>query len=76
MSAKKFKVRGIEVSLWEKSFRVEGMHTVFFPPHITEETVTELIEAVYAAVEEQAIRIGNRKVVENISAKVETLLGK
>ena len=75
MAAKKFKVKGIEVELWKTSFRLPGMHQVFWPTHVTEETVTEFVEAVYEAVKTQAAVEGKRKVVDDVTARVKELIG-
>lgn len=47
-------VNGIVIQLWDKSFKVEGMSQVYFPPNITQETVVELVTAVYDQVRAKA----------------------
>ncbi len=75
MASKKVKVKGIEVELWKASFRLPGMHRVFFPTYVSEETVTEFIEAVYSAVEKQAIESGKKKLIASVAAEAEKILG-
>lgn len=47
-------VNGIVIQLWDKSFKVEGMSQVYSPPNITQETVVELVTAVYDQVRAKA----------------------
>jgi len=75
MPSKKLKVKGIEVELWKASFRLPGMHQVFFPTHVSEDTVKEFIEAVYSAVEKQAIETGKKKLIASMAAEAERILG-
>ena len=74
MASRKIEVRGIEVSLWKATFQLPGMKQVFWPGSITEETVKELITAIYDAVENQAIESGKRKLVASVAAKTRALL--
>lgn len=67
MAAEKtFKVRGIEVKMWKASFKLDGMSSVLWPTHITEETAKQLIESIYESIEKKAIESANRKVAENV----------
>jgi len=66
MAERTFKVKGIEVQMWKTSFKIDGMVNVFWPTHITDNDVRELVAAVYDAVEKKAIESANRKVAENV----------
>lgn len=65
MSSTKFKVAGLEVEMWETSFRVEGMPFVVRVGHdMTRAMVQDLVGAVYMAVKDRAIEDGRKALAE------------
>jgi len=66
-------VEGLEVTMWEQSFKVEGMaKTVFVGKHMTQQAVIALVQAVMEHVKEKA----EQQVAQKIADKVKAFLQK
>lgn len=66
MADRTFKIRGIEVEVWKTSFRIEGMSQVWWPTHVSDETIKDFITALYDQIEAKTIKSANRKVAEKV----------
>ena len=66
MADRTFKIRGIEVEVWKTSFRINGMTQIWWPTHISDDTIKEFITALYDQIEAKAIKSANRKVAEKV----------
>ena len=60
-----FKIKGIEVEMWETSFRVDGMaDVVYIGHHCTQAHVSALVESIYNAVHRKAVKAGKIAVAD------------
>lgn len=75
MSAKKWKVHGIQVEMWETSFSVEGMSSVIhIGHHTTKEHVDQLVNCLFCAIREKAVTAGKIKLADKARAFVMDVL--
>lgn len=71
MAGKKWKVHGIEVEMWETSFRVDGMSSVIhIGKHTTKEHVDQLVSCLFCAIREKAVTAGKIKLADKARAFV------
>lgn len=72
---KRITVRGMNVELWEQSFRVEGMYkAVWVGKHMTDEMVSNMVESVYSHVWNQAREAAREQVAEELTTKMKRLV--
>lgn len=77
MPHKTMRVEGIELHVYQKSFRVcdDAIGSeIVFPPTINEETITSLVSAIYRVVERRAIESAKMKVEAHMNKVVNKLV--
>ena len=71
-----FKLRGIRIQIWEKSFRVEGQDGVIFTDRLVEKKEVEsLVNAIYGKIKDKAREDAKKEVINSVTEKVTKLLG-
>lgn len=74
--ATSFTIKGVKVTMWEKSFKVDGMSSVVFLGHKPDkEVIAEMVEAIVAKVEHKAHNNARGKLVEHVGHVVRNMIG-
>ena len=62
MAARKKRIAGYRVEIWDTSFRVEGMaRTMWVGHHLTDDMVEQLVTAIHDSIADKAEEAGRRR---------------